>query len=262
MENSTRLDIMIDLETTSKTVNSGIISLACLPFRLDNVPLIGKEPEHKMEYINLLGKTVLNGGVKDAIDTFQPIQIYVDLTTCFFAGMDMQGSQEWWLQQDPKVIYEVLNNSKLSIRDAIEKVYGYLADFAASYNVYVWSQGADFDFPKLEWCFEKLLEKESPYIYSNKRDARTFISESKVSFSELDFSGLPKHVALSDCYRQAIRVLAASEPQTNINSTREITADEIDSTDNTSGDASFSPGAVITGKLIADKVHNADNAKG
>lgn len=175
----TRLDMMVDMETVSLKENAGILSLALVPFNRD-------------------------GSVNDLV----PFYLAVDLTSCFMSGMDMTGCQEWWMKQDPKAIAEIVKAEKMSIGTVINMSHTYLSNLAEQYELVMWSRGMDFDFPKLEWCFRKFVEKEPPYAYYNKRDVRTWVKELGVDESQIEFEGT-KHNALDDCKHQIKLVQAA-----------------------------------------------------
>lgn len=165
-----RLDVMVDMETVSLKENAGILSLALVPFNKD-----GLENEY--------------------------LYFVVDLTSCFMAGMDMTGCQEWWMKQDPKAIAEIVKAEKTPIAMVINSAHTYLSNLAEQYELVIWSRGMDFDFPKLEWCFRKFVEKEPPYAYYNKRDVRTWVKELGIDESKIEFVGT-KHNALDDCKHQ------------------------------------------------------------
>lgn len=167
-----RLDIMIDMETVSLAENAGILSLAMLPFSR--------------------GKETLG---------IEPFSRTVDLASCFMAGMCMTGSQEWWMKQEPKAVSAIVNAEKQSISHVMNDAHTYLSALAETYELIMWSRGTDFDFPKLEWCFRKFVEKDSPYCYWNKRDVRTIIHEMRIDETQFEFEGI-KHNALDDCRHQ------------------------------------------------------------
>ena len=175
-----RLDIMIDMETVSNAENAGILSLAFLPFSR-------------------------HGEEKDG----EPFYKVIDLASCYMAGMNMVGCQEWWMQQDPKAVSEIVNAPKKeNISAVINEAFSYLSALAEQHEIILWSRGTDYDFPKLEWCIRKFVEKPYPYKYYNKRDVRTWVKETGLDESQFEFEGI-KHNALDDCRHQA-KLLQAS----------------------------------------------------
>lgn len=175
-----RLDVMLDMETVSLAENAGILSLSMVPFSRDGSVDINHERFYRV----------------------------VDLSSCFMAGMDMVGCQEWWMKQDPKAISNIVNATKEPISTVINKAYYYLSALSETYELIIWSRGIDFDFPKLEWCFRKFVEKENPYKYYNKRDVRTWLSEAEIDESQVAFEGV-KHNSLDDNLHQ-IKLLQES----------------------------------------------------
>lgn len=178
--NLPRLDVMIDMETVSNAENAGILSLAFLPF-------------------NRYGEDV----------DIEPFYKVIDLASCYMAGMNMVSCQEWWMKQDPKAISAIVNAPKKeNISAVINEAFGYLSALAEQYELIIWSRGTDYDFPKLEWCLRKFVEKPTPYEYYNKRDVRTWVKETALDESQFEFEGV-KHNALDDC-RHQVKLLQAS----------------------------------------------------
>ena len=167
-----RTDMMLDLETVGLAENAGILSIAMLPFDR-------------------------RGGLTDA----EPFFRTVDLSSCFMAGMCMTGSQEWWMRQDPQASAAIVNAVKQPVSRVMNDAYTYLSAFAEKGELVMWSRGMDFDFPKLEWCFRKFVEKPFPYAYYNRRDVRTLVRELQVDESQIEFEGI-RHNALDDCRHQ------------------------------------------------------------
>ena len=105
------------------------------------------------------------------------------------------------MMQDPKAIAEIVKAEKVPVGTVINRAHTYLSNLAEQYEIVIWSRGMDFDFPKLEWCFRKFVEKEPPYAYYNKRDVRTWVKERGVDELQIEFEGT-KHNALHDCMHQ------------------------------------------------------------
>lgn len=178
-----RLDLMIDLETTSCKPNAGILSISVVPFRLDG----GKVGEDC--------KTVINQ--------------FIDVASIFFEGHDIdKDTQEWWSKQKKEVRDDFTNSEKTSIQEAITYVFSTIEWWCDKYDVYVWSKGTDFDFPILEYCFDKYLSEKGPYKYWQKMDVRTYISEFEDVKSMAFSSGSSAHRSIDDCYHQIQQVQA------------------------------------------------------
>lgn len=177
-----RLEIMVHIETASLKENAAWLEVSAVPFRLD-----GEE-----------------------VNDFQPYTAIVDMMSCYMAGMDVNGCQEFWQAQDPKAVVRLVNGEKKPIARVADELYHYLAAFQEQYEVEVWAQGIDFECPKLGWVFRKFVEKEPPYSYWNKSDARTFCNKMGIKKEDFEFEGV-KHNSLDDCRHQIKKVNAAYE---------------------------------------------------
>lgn len=184
----TRLDLMIDLETTSCKPNAGILSISMVPF-------------------------VLSGNFPDKDKSGNPVKSMgsfnynVDLLSCFMDNFDFdKDTQEWWSMQDENLKSSFSIDAQ-PIKRVIEIVYGVLKHLSKEYELYVWSKGTDFDFPILENCFERYLNEKAPYNYWNKRDVRTYISDYE-DIKNMVFTGTA-HNSLDDCEHQILQVKEA-----------------------------------------------------
>lgn len=177
--NLLRLDVMVKIETVSHAANGGIVSIAVLPFSKEGNE-ITQEPFYKV----------------------------IDLMSCYMAGMDMNGCQKWWMEQSAKTISNLLMAKKELISKAIDELYGYLSFLSENHELVLWSRRMDYDFPKIEWCFNKFVEKKLPYLFKNKRDSRTWIKESGLDELQFEFEGV-EHDALDSC-RHQVKLLQAS----------------------------------------------------
>ena len=177
------LNLMLDLETASTIPDAAIMSIAIVPFSLDAAEP-APEVDHYYEVINL-GSCFLEGD-------------YIDRDT-----------QEWWMRQDPRAKHELLSRQGTLVCTAIREAYNYLCYLAEHYELVVWSQGIDFDFPILEHAIKKYVEpKEMPYQYWNKRDVRTILKWCDVDYRNIERTGTA-HNALDDCRTQIKNVQAA-----------------------------------------------------
>ena len=183
MEMKPILNIMVDLETASTKENAAILSWAMVPFFSDG---------------NECGESEFN--------------MAVSLTSCFLAGMDFdKGTQQWWLQQDPKARGAILHaEEEVSIHTATVNAYAWLENLAEKYDLYIWSRGLDFDIPKMEWCFRKFVERPLPYKYSHKMDVRTVLKFMQIDQNQFEFKGV-KHNALDDCLHDIEMIRKAYE---------------------------------------------------
>ena len=182
-EAPSQLNLMLDLETASTRPDAAILSIAIVPFNLDTA-----EPAPE-------------------VDKYYEV---VNLNSCFIEGDHFdRDTQEWWMRQDAKSKLEILSRQGGNIRMVINNAYIYLAYLAEQYELVVWSQGIDFDFPILEHAIKKYVEpKEMPYQYWNKRDVRTILKWCDVDYRNIERTGTA-HNALDDCRTQIKNVQAA-----------------------------------------------------
>ena len=168
-----RIDVMIDLETCSRRENAALLSLALVEFDIDTFEELGS-----CEY-------------------------GIDLKSCFLAGLHFdQDTQEWWMKQTPAARSAILALGNDPIERVVKDVYVRLKRLTYEYDrVVVWSNGSDFDFPKLEYLFRKFMGEEPPYQYNEKRDMRTLYKELNVDCSTVQ-RPQDKHSALGDCLWQ------------------------------------------------------------
>jgi len=171
MEKKPILNIMVDLETASTKENAAILSWAMVPFFTDGTEFTDMEDFYRV----------------------------VSLTSCFFAGMDVdKGTQDWWMKQEPKAKSMFLHAEDENIHGVAMEAYTWLSNLAEKYDLYMWARGLDFDIPKMEWCFRKFVERPLPYKYSHKMDVRTVLKFMKIDQSQFEMQGV-KHNALDDC---------------------------------------------------------------
>lgn len=173
MEKKPILNIMVDLETTAKTENAGILSWAMVAFAVNGEEI----PDFTFERV-------------------------VTLRSCFFAGMKIEvDTQEWWDKQDPQAKFHIISKEADSIRTVAKDAYTQLEALAESHDIYLWSRGIDFDLPKIKWCFEHLLEKDEkdfPFKFSHKMDVRTVLKFMQIDQSQFEFQGV-QHRSVDDC---------------------------------------------------------------
>ena len=171
MEKKPILNIMVDLETASTKENAAILSWAMAPFFTDGTEFTDMEDFYRV----------------------------VSLTSCFFAGMDVdKDTQDWWMKQEPKAKSPFLHAEDENIHGVAMEAYTWLSNLAEKYDLYMWARGLDFDIPKMEWCFRKFVERPLPYKYSHKMDVRTVLKFMQIDLSQFEMQGV-KHNALDDC---------------------------------------------------------------
>ena len=177
-----RLDVMIDLETTSCRQDAGILSISMIPFEIN---MICDEKPGKYKGIH---KTI-------------------NLNSCFFGGHHFDpDTQKWWAGQKEEVKERMMTG--VPIEEAVKELYDLLKEYSENYDLYLWSKGTDFDFPIIEYCFRKYLGANPPYKYFNKRDVRTYICEF-TDIQKMTFECGDAHDSLDDCKHQIRQVKEA-----------------------------------------------------
>lgn len=177
-KNLPELHIMLDIETCALEENAAILSIALMPFSLDETPA----PES--------------------------LYMVVDTMSCFMAGMAMTTSQQWWTQQPAAARMELLHAEKKPIDTVFREIHSYLSALAENHTLVMWSRGLNFDLPKFEYCYRRFVEKPLPYNYWSVADVRTALRMSAVNHHDIEFVGT-RHNALDDCRHQIKLVQAA-----------------------------------------------------
>lgn len=190
------IDIALDIETLSCRSDAAIISIAAVPFKLDG------------EYVDM-----------------QPFYEVINATSCALYGMHFdEKTVSFWAEQSPEAKAEFFAHPAVGIREAMESFVGYVESIKSKYDceVHIWSQGIDFDIPKVHNAIRKALSvEELPWKYNQVRDARTFLLELLqmyagccfIEMPENPYDLLPKreeefieHSALCDAQRMAENV--------------------------------------------------------
>lgn len=189
-----RIDLMIDLETLSQDVHHGIVVSACIfPFVLDerSAPSVIRIP-----YENT---------------SLHAMMVHFDIEDSrAFGRWQSLETMEFWSKhpQQYNRMMEENKNWKMSFVDGWTLIYKYIADIAKDFDVWVWAQGIDFDFPFMEGCFNQCHLQQPPYKFWQKMDARTYCNTA-YSMGMLKADKKPSHDALDDCRQQIVNVRRA-----------------------------------------------------
>jgi len=170
---SEELHVMLDLETLSTNTDAVITQIGGCLFQPGAVDPI----KHKFSY-------------------------FIDPASALNSGMQIDWSAvRWWLGQSDEARAPFLADSQMTLRDAL--IYLQRGNWQ---NVQcVWSHGAGFDIPILEWSFKK-LKLSYPWSYKAVRDTRTlFWLCPDVQWPENPL----KHSAVDDAVTQALAVTDA-----------------------------------------------------
>lgn len=167
-------DVMIDIETLGLRSGCVILSIAGIKFdRTDNLPKL------------------------DNMDTFYQ---RIDIDTAISYGLIVDSDTvNWWNKQSKEAHYEAIENPD---RYDLKLVLNNLSQWFKG-SKYVWSHGASFDIPIVDYAYFKCGLK-LPWNYYNYRDTRTIFDLGKIRNSDLPQDN--KHHPLYDCYRQIVGV--------------------------------------------------------
>lgn len=187
------LNVVVDIETASVRSDAAILSIAAVPFNLENLS---------------------SPFVED--NSFYCV---VNATSCVVAGLHFdEETVKWWSNQNDGIKSSLLCADCLHIGDALRSFANYLEKLRIDFDaeLRVWSQGIDFDLPILKYAFKNLCpEINLPWHHKEQRDARTYIltnisrlyGECENPYDKIEplpniVSG-ESHVALYDAHRTA-----------------------------------------------------------
>lgn len=181
------MNVMIDLETLGTKPNTYILTLAAVAF----LPITGKAPYVFYEKIDV-DSYPRNGAFSFDFSTLG-----------------------WWMKQNTAATTEAFSGLP---RKNIEVVLRHLSKWIHDLSpdpgsIKVWSQGASFDIPILEYTMS-YFNIEIPWKFYNVRDTRTLYDVAGIAYSKVT---LPKtserveHNSLSDCLKQVEAVRQAME---------------------------------------------------
>lgn len=178
------VSLMIDLETLGHTTTAAIASVGVVAF----------DPAGELPSL---------GELSEASERFY---IRVNLESCLYYGLTVDASTlAWWLQQDHVPQCEIASaiETGVELRSAIRSVNTWCR--ALSINR-VWSHGASFDIPILEYA-AKRVGYSLPWHFKDVRDTRTLFDLAGIRYSASN--GDKSHNAVGDAYRQAVAVQKA-----------------------------------------------------
>ncbi len=181
-----RDQVMLDIETVGKFDNSVLLSIAAIPFSLD------EKPESFQELLDRETNLFIKFRVKDQIKGIDCIPRYFDTDTA-----------AWWKKQGSDAIeVSVLpKDSDLGVFEGLTK----LKDWCARMNPkVVWTRG-NLDFSVIQHIWETSgMHGPCPIHYTSIRDVRTAVdllygSSNGYVKTEVPAVGLCKHDPTHDC---------------------------------------------------------------
>lgn len=167
------MDIMIDIESLSTDTDCVILEIGAVSFKRDGI------------------------GIVDSL-VLRPT---IDEQTSQFNRKISNDTLQWWSNQDPSIVEEVLGDTnRISYQDCMEKLY----KFCWNRNS-IWSNGAAFDIVVMESAW-KDLNMSIPWPYYSVRDTRTLYEVAGVSLKDKKYKTVTTHRAIQDAEHQAIVV--------------------------------------------------------
>lgn len=147
--------LMFDTETLGKRENAVILSIACVPFTLE---------DHNY-FASFLSKGIMiKFDVEEQIKSFHRS---ISISTV-----------EWWKQQSKEARNANLKPSPndMTVVEGLTKLSKFIGESGYNYKKsYVWARGTYFDFPKLEHFYEDCTNLTLPFNAWKIRDTRTYI---------------------------------------------------------------------------------------
>ena len=175
-----KMNVMIDLETLSTSIDAVIIRIAAIAFDIKTGELL-KEFDMKVN-----AKSCLDIGLKISEETIK-----------------------WWINQDTKIINDTLVTSLMSsendIKDVLSEFTEFINKLRETYkNVYIWGNGISSDNIWIRESYHKCNMK-LPWKYYEDRDLRTIVyigdHIGNKSYKDIPFEGV-KHNPIDDCKHQ------------------------------------------------------------
>lgn len=158
------LDVTFDLETCALCPTAAVMSLGAVVWDRNG---------NESPFFNSIdGKKM-------------PVQFskHVDLRSAFIDGFTIDAKTgEWWCRQSDSVKHALLQDDDVplgSLKTVIESFFAWLNGIKEdlnAHNIYLWSQGSDFDIAILRNICHK-YDLVLPVPYTNFRDHRTYFLE-------------------------------------------------------------------------------------
>ena len=164
-------NVMVDLETLGTTADAAIISIGAVRFDLES----------------------------DEIDDngfYASISIE---SNAVFKRTISEDTLKWWMQQS-KEAQVVFTEPKVSLYAALVDFSDWIKSFETA-DVFMWSNGADFDLPMLIHAYDQAIV-EPPWKFYNNRCFRTYKNLPGAKDIRGGKPGI-KHNALADAIYQA-----------------------------------------------------------
>jgi hypothetical protein len=140
-------------------------------------------------------------------ETAEDFYVNVDRESCRAAGLWIDPNTEaWWSRQSQEAQTALLVDPK-PLGEALQAFSFW---WGKANPEYMWSQGANFDGPLLEACYNKEAGMIVPWSFYNARDTRTLYHMARLDTRQVKRGGT-YHNALDDCKFQAKCCSVASQ---------------------------------------------------
>lgn len=187
-----RVHLMLDTETLGKREDTVILSIACVPFTLE---------DH--DYF----KSYLNKGIMIKFSVEEQIKkFHRSITT---------DTIEWWKQQSKEARDANLKPSPndMTAVEGLTLLSKFISDSGYNHKKsYVWARGTNFDFPKIEHFYEDCANLTLPFNTWKIRDTRTYIDiltgtdDGKYELKFGDIDNFVAHNCLHDAAMEAAKL--------------------------------------------------------
>lgn len=123
------------------------------------------------------------------------------------AGLDIdQATIDWHEKIHPGYLANT-ETKGLSLQEAMASFCDWLAPYAANFELHMWSQGKDFDFPIADYAI-KLCGLKSPWAYSRVHCLRDLVWLNPGARIKERPADLPQHEALNDALFETAQLRA------------------------------------------------------
>ncbi|MCR4362079.1 3'-5' exoribonuclease [Bacillus subtilis] len=181
-----RVDIMVDIETLGKKIDSTIIQIAAISFNIET----GCQISEFNQIVDLSKNTERANIDADTIS--------------------------WWLKTNDKLFVKLLKEGTVSSDDLFVNFYNWIIKQGNKKDTYLWGNGILFDNKMIEYQLKNNHGISYPIYYKNDRDVRTILelASKKLRTSEMEiknqisnmFGEREEHNALDDV-RYQIRLV-------------------------------------------------------
>ncbi|GIN67107.1 3'-5' exoribonuclease [Bacillus glycinifermentans] len=165
-----RVDIMVDIESLGKKIDSTIIQIAAISFDINT----GK-------YISSFNQIVDLGRNSEK------------------PNLD-EDTIKWWIETDAKLFAELISNGTVSSSELFNNFYEWIVDQGEKKSIYLWGNGILFDNKMIQYQLENHHNLPYPIFYKNDRDVRTILelASKKIGVKEKEIKETVKRFMIDE----------------------------------------------------------------